>query len=234
MKPHRVFPHGPIEELAPGVWRVRGGLSFPLYRNMIIVRLPSGELLIHSVVALDDNGMRALELLGRPAFAIIPNRYHYQDAGFYTARYPSLRMLTLAAIRDAIALKAPVDATVEEVLPRLGVGFHPVPATRSPEHVYDVAMPEGGRMLIINDILGNVGADAPGFIGRTFIRNVMVASGRPRVPRIYRWTQVKDLGAIKRFLAGLAATPDLRLVTVSHGEPIGDDPAGTLRAVASA
>lgn len=234
MKPHRVFSHGPIEELAPGVWRVRGGLSFPLYRNMIIVRLPSGELLIHSVVALNDEGMRALEQLGRPAFAIVPNKYHLRDAGFYKARYPSLQMLTPATIRDAIAPKVPVDATVEDVLPRLGIGFHPVPATKTAEHVYDVPMPDGGRMLIINDVLGNVGAGAPGLVGQAFIRNVWVPSGPPTVARLYRWTQVKDIGAIRRFLAGLAATPDLRLITVSHGEPIRDDPAGKLRALASA
>ena len=87
-------------------------------------------------------------------------------------------------------------------------------------------------MLIVNDVLGNVGAGAPGVIGQAFIRNVWVPSGAPRVARLYRWTQVKDIAAVRRFLAGLAATPGLRLVTVSHGEPITDDPSGTLTRLA--
>jgi len=178
--------------------------------------------------------MRAVEGLGRPAFAIIPSLFHLLDADFYKRRYPALQMLTPAAIRDKVAAKVPVDATVEDVLPSLGIGFHPVPATKTTEHVYDVPMPEGGRMLIINDVLGNVGAGAPGFVGQTFIRNVWVPSGPPTVARLYRWTQAKDVEAIKRFLAGLAATPDLRLITVSHGEPIRDNPAGKLRALAPA
>jgi hypothetical protein len=132
--PHRIFPHDPPERLTEGVWRVRGGLSFPLYRNMIIVRLASGDLVIHSAVAMDDAGMKALEALGRPAYLIVPNRGHVMDAAFYKQRYPGMMVLTLAAIRDAVAAKTPVDATVEDILPALGFRLHAVPATRAEEY----------------------------------------------------------------------------------------------------
>ena len=47
-KPHRLFPHGEFRQLAPNLWIVRGGLSFPLYRNMVVYRLPDGRLVLQS------------------------------------------------------------------------------------------------------------------------------------------------------------------------------------------
>lgn len=231
---HRIYPHGPFDALAPGVWRVKGGLSLPFTRNMIVVRLASGDLLIHSVVALSADGMRALEALGRPAYAIVPSAHHLLDAPYYKTRYANLTMLTIAAIRSEVERRVKIDGTVEDLLPALGIRLHPVPATKATEYVYDVPMPAGGRMLMANDVLGNVGAGADNFMGRNVLRHIWVPSGPPTVARLYRWTQAKDVNAIRRFLAGLAGTPDLRLVTVSHGEPVRDDPSAKLKALASA
>jgi len=48
----------------------------------------------------------------------------------------------------------------------------------------------------------------------------------------YHGWAAKDVAAIRRFLSGLAAIPDLRLITVSHVRPIRDAPAAKLRALA--
>lgn len=233
MAEHRIFPHGGFEELASGVWRVRGGLPFPFTRNMIVVRLPGG-LLLHSVVALDEAGMQMLERLGRPAWSIVPSTAHKMDAPFYAKRYPDLKTLAPAAVRSAVEAKVAVDGTVEDVLPGLGIKLHAVPATKTPEYVYELAMPGGGRMLMANDALGNVNAAADNFLGQNLIRHIWVPGGDPAVGRLYRLTQAKDADAIRRFLAGLANVPDLRLVTVSHGDPIRESPAAKLRALAPA
>ncbi len=44
--PHRIFPHGELEPIVPGLWRVVGSLAFPLKRNMFVYRLPDGGLLL--------------------------------------------------------------------------------------------------------------------------------------------------------------------------------------------
>ncbi len=232
MAEHRIYPHAPFEALAPGVWRVKGGLPFPLTRNMIVIRLAGGELLLHSVVALDDAGMKALEALGHPAYAIVPSAAHKMDSPFYKARYPAIAMLAPAAIRDRAASNVAITGTVEEILPRLNIKLHAVPATRTHEYVYEVPMPAGGTMLMFNDVLGNVGAGAPGFVGQNIMPHVTVPRGGPTVPRIFRWTQVRDVAAVRRFIGGLADIPDLRLATVSHGDPITSDVAAKLRSVA--
>ena len=63
-----VLPHGELTSLAEGLWQVTGSLkNQPLPRNMVVWRMPDGGLLLHSVVALDDAGMHALEALGTPS-----------------------------------------------------------------------------------------------------------------------------------------------------------------------
>ena len=84
--PHKVYPYGPPEALAEGVWLIRGNLSYPLHRNMVILRLATGELILHSVVAMEESGLRALEALGTPAYAIVPSILHVMDAPFYKQR----------------------------------------------------------------------------------------------------------------------------------------------------
>src|SRR5689334_13667055 len=63
-----VFPHSTLRALAPDLWIVRG--EFPhaqLPRTMVVYRYGADQLLLHSVIALDERTMRELEALGRPA-----------------------------------------------------------------------------------------------------------------------------------------------------------------------
>jgi hypothetical protein len=198
---------------------------------MIVIRLASGGLVLHSLVALNEAGMKALEALGRPAYAIVPSQHHQMDAPFYRARYPDLMILCPEAARKYVEPHARIDGTVEDVLPALGVRLHAVPGLKIVEYAYDVPMPEGGRMLILNDVLGNVGATR-GLIGWLIFRPLIEPGNGPRVADYFRRRHVRDLDTVKCFLAGLGTIRDLRLVTVSHGEPITDDPAAKLRALA--
>ncbi|HET6581795.1 MAG TPA: hypothetical protein VFG69_00085, partial [Nannocystaceae bacterium] len=91
----RVLEHGPIERLADNLWRVRGALpGMSLRRTMTIVRRRSGNLLIHSAIALNETAMRELEALGPPTELVVPNRGHRLDAPAYKKRYPNLRVYT--------------------------------------------------------------------------------------------------------------------------------------------
>jgi hypothetical protein len=141
-------------------------------------------------------------------------------------------MMCVTAARAGIEIA--VDFTVEEVLPQIGFVLHPVPATKAIENVYEFAMPAGGRMLIANDVLGNVGAGADGFVGQAIVNRLWVPDrSGPDIGRVYRWMLARDVVQIRRFLADLANVPDLRLITVSHGDPITESPAEKLRALAA-
>ena len=90
----------------------RGELSVPVPRNMTVFRASNGELVLYSVIAMHDEGMRALESLGKPAVLVIPHRRHQMDAAFFKSRYPDLRVLapSPSRIRDV-----KVDGGVDEL-----------------------------------------------------------------------------------------------------------------------
>jgi len=231
--PHPIYPYTAPEEVAEGIWLVRGNLSYPLHRNMVIIRLASGELVLHSVVAMEEAGLQALEALGTPAYSIVPSVLHVMDAPFYKARYPAMKQLAPSAAMAEIGKIVELDGSVEDVLPSLGFGLHRVPGSKVAEFVYEYPMPGGGRALMANDVFGSAhAADDSRILGWLIVSHIAVPGHHLGIPRIYRWRFITDIGAVRSFAGDLASTPDLRLITVSHGDPVVTNPAGALRAVA--
>jgi hypothetical protein len=177
--------------------------------------------------------MQALEALGKPTYAIVPHAGHMMDIGFYRARYPELKVLAPAVHRTAVEARVPVFGTVEDILPQFGFKLHDVPATRMPEYFYEFPLRAGGRMVMGCDALGSANsADAKRPLG-----GLMKLTGSPGnklgVSRLYRLAMARDLPALRRFAARLAEIADLRILTVSHGDPVINDPAAALREAAA-
>lgn len=234
LPPHKIFPYGPPEAIAEGVWLIRGNLSYPLRRNMVILRLATGELVLHSVIAMEEAGLQALEALGRPAYAIAPSVLHVMDASFYKQRYPAMKQLAPSAAMAEIGATVALDGSVEDVLPGLEFKLHPVPGTKIAEFVYDFPMPGGGRVLVANDVFGSAhAADDSRLLGRLIVSHIAVPGHRLGIPRIYRWRFITDIADVRKFAGDLAAVPDLRLITVSHGDPVISAPAEALRSLAA-
>lgn len=225
-----VFPHGDLTPVASNLWWVKSAQAgMPLPRNMAVYRLPSGDLVLHSVVCLDAARMAALEALGTPKYMIVPNEGHRADAPRYKQRYPAIKVLAPAGSRAKIEEVIPVEALCTDVLPGLGIVCHDPDGAKPPGHelVYEVDV-EGGKALIINDLLGN-GPKLTGFQGAIF--NLLGSGGVLGVPRIVRMMFVRDAAKVRAFLEGLAARP-WKAITVSHGDAITDDCAGHLRRAA--
>jgi hypothetical protein len=231
-KPHKRFPHDDIEPLAPNLWTVRGSLPFPLKRHMIVYRLGDGTLLIHSGIAMSDDGMAKLEALGRPSVMIVPHSGHRMDAPFYKARYPQIRVLAPAAARAKVEDVIEVDATCEEALPALGVRIHPVPAFKNGELAYELDLEGGGKALIMSDVVAN--RDHPKGFGGWFFANVTGGiKGRLGVARIMKVMMMTDKAEARAGLEKLAEIPGLTLLSVAHGRPVRDDVTGALREAAA-
>ena len=71
----KIFPHGELHRVSNNTWQVEGSQGMPLKRNMTVHRLADGRLVLYSVVALDEPGMRALEALGTPWLMIVPGSH---------------------------------------------------------------------------------------------------------------------------------------------------------------
>jgi hypothetical protein len=226
---------GTLEPLAPNVWWVWSLMkSPPLPRNMVVVRLPSGELLVHSAVCLPEAQMAKLDAWGPVAWVVVPNEGHRSDLRRWRARYPNAKVLAPRAAVPKVQEVGKVDASCEDVLPGLGITCH-TPDGMKPgyELVYEVPLEGGGVGLVVNDVLAAPHPATPGgFQG--FLMGLLGTPGATfGQPRIVRFFFGKDRPAFKGFVARLAETKDLRLLTSSHGPPLTGDVAGALRAAAA-
>lgn len=229
---YKLYPHGDLESPIDGVWIVTGRSPFPLYRRMTVWKLPDGSLLAHSVIAMDDARMAALDALGRVAIVLVPNGGHRLDAGFYKNRYPDARVVAPEASRAKVEAVIPVDAVAEDELPKHGITVHPLPGWKHGELGYELALPGGGRALVLCDVLTNANP-VPGFGGWVTSNITTAVRGPLGVARIMKLAMLKDRAAAREGLARLADIPDLRLVSTAHGRPVLADCAGALRAGAA-
>lgn len=85
----------PLRRLADDVWIVDRPQTFyglPVGARMTVFRLTGGRLLLHSPVALDPALRSELDVVGRVAYAVAPNRVHHLYAGDVAAAYPDARL----------------------------------------------------------------------------------------------------------------------------------------------
>jgi hypothetical protein len=227
----KVEPHGPLVMLDQNLWTVEGTIRMPpgpLSRRMTIARLGRGELVIFSAIALGEAEMAKIEQLGAPAFLVVPNGFHREDAPAWKARYPGLRVIAPAGARAMVEEAVPVDAS-DDVLADAAVQFITVPGTAEAESAL-LVQDAGGTTLVINDLIGNV-QDARGVM-RLVLTLMGFAGRRPQVPRMFAARAVKDKPALAGQFRRWAAIPDLRRIVVSHGAVIDTDAAATLSRLA--
>jgi hypothetical protein len=212
-----VYPHTPLQELAPDVWLVRGEHpTAQLPRNMVVYRY-AGRLLLHSVIALDEHEMRALEALGTPAIMMIPNWDHSAHIVAFKQRYPDLTVVCPAASRARVEPRLAVDATCEEFFPHHGMRFFVPPGMDPVEGVLELPLADHRIALVMNDLIINV-PHQRGLWG--LILRLTGSTGRPRVIPIVRRRLKIDRARLARHLSELARRRDVALITTSHGEPL--------------
>lgn len=227
----KVLPHGKLVELEPGILSVTGTIRMPLMdlpRRMTVARLADKRLVIFSAIALDESSMRVFETYGNPAFLVVPSHRHRLDAKIWKDRYPAMQVVTPEGSRRKVEEVVHVDTT-EPHFGDANVQFVTVPGTTLHESALLVHTPEG-TTLVLNDIIGNI-RSARG-LGGWFLRMLGFAGDEPQIPRPVRWRLIEDQVALRIQFLKWAALPDLRRIVVSHGEPIEDEPAETLRDLA--
>ncbi len=231
-KDWKVLPHGKLQRVDDNMLTVTGDIPMPLMklsRRMTIVRLKDGRLVVFSAMALDENGMNAIEAFGRPAFMVVPSDKHRLDSRIWKARYPQLCVATppgsLEKVEDVVA----VDTTSPQ-FDDPSVQFVAVPGTGDRESAL-VVTARSGTTLVLNDVIGNV-HEASG-IGGWLLRRFGFAGDRPQIPGVVRMVLLKDARALRAQLLRWADIGSLRRILVSHGVAIEDNPRQVLRDLAA-
>jgi hypothetical protein len=191
---------------------------------MTILRSEGGELVMYSVIAMHEEGMRALEALGRPSTMVVPHRRHQMDAAFYKQRYPNVRVL---AAEPSRVTSVSVDGPLAE-LSRFGIEAYVLPGNTYEDSVLDAPI-EGGRALCVCESLTNVTASG---LGGLFLRLLGPPGGGIGVARAVRLREIRDREALRTWLRSQAERTDLRFLLFGHGAPISDSIPAVLRGAA--
>lgn len=210
---YKLYPYGPIEALAPGLWRVVGELQVPMKRSMYIYRLPDGTLLLDSVVAMSEPDLAKLDALGRPTVMTIPHPKHLMDAGFYKQRYPQLKVYGEADAQAKLGLS--FSGTLEEGMPPLGITPHPIPGMKMAEVALELPLEGGSRALLFCDLVNRTNEVGPGIIGA--LMKVFGPSGDGGVAPILKLTQIDDKYQVRSYLKKLSTLPSIAILAGCHG-----------------
>jgi hypothetical protein len=212
-----LYPHGPISFVDDGLFVVEGRWKRSVFeRKMTVFRLASGEVAVHSAIAMDEAGMAALEAIGQPSWILVPNSLHYSDASWYADRYPSARVLVPASARGKLFEKVRrIDGSLDDDWPEAAQGelaVVPLQGTRIGE-VAIVHLPS--RTLVLTDTVFNYRERDLPWLSRLLMR-ANRAYGRFGPSRIFTSFVVEDRDA---FLGSIDALLEHEFdrVIMSHG-----------------
>ena len=212
-----LYPHGPISFVDDGLFVVPGRWKRSAFeRKMTVFLLASGEVAVHSAIAMDEAGMAALEAIGRPSWILVPNSLHCSDAGWYGDRYPSARVLVPAAARIKLFDKVRrIDGSIDEDWPealRGELAVVPLQGTR----IGEVAFVHGpSRTLVLTDAVFNYREHDLPWLARAFMR-ANRAYDRFGPSRIFTSLVVDDCDAFRASIETLLEH-DFDRVIMSHG-----------------
>jgi hypothetical protein len=221
-----VLKHQPIEKLGDNLWSVAGSMPDPkVQRRMVVAKLESGGLVIHNAIALDEPSMQELEGFGEPAYLLVPNGFHRQDAFIYKQRYPKLRVLCPKRVSGKVKQVVEPDGSYDDLPadPRVNV-FH-LRGAKEREGGMLVESSNGSSVVFCDAVMNIPPRGGP-------IGYLLAPTGRPGVPRVLRWMTVSDTPAFRGHLEELASSSNLLRVLVGHGKTIADDASALLRSVA--
>lgn len=222
--------HGPLEELARGLYGVEAELKGPpIGRRMTLMRLSDGSLVAHSVVACDEPTMQAIDALGPVRFIVVPSSSHRLDAPAWKARYPSAKVVAPEKAAERVAKVVSLDGDYS-LLPADPALSSQIVEGAEGEGVFVHRDPDGKVSLVFNDVFMNLPDKLPGFQG--FLVGVLGSTGGPKVTGIAKMFVVRDKARCAAHLRRLSELEGLSRIVPGHGAVVTHDASRTLRAVA--
>jgi Domain of unknown function (DUF4336) len=123
------MPYAPLNVLKPvvagAVWIVDGpeiefnwlGLSLPFPTRMALIRLPGGDVWVHSPTAPDAALLAAVRALGPVRWLVAPNTLHYWWVPDWKAAFPAAEVLAAPGLERSAKRPLPIDTVVGDAAP---------------------------------------------------------------------------------------------------------------------
>ncbi|WP_424630170.1 DUF4336 domain-containing protein [Bradyrhizobium sp. SYSU BS000235] len=136
-------PLGQLKCVADDVWIVDGPeihfryffLRIPFPTRMTVVRLPAGEVWIHSPVALTDELVSQITRIGPVRHLVAPNTLHYWWVGEWKQRFPDAQVWAVSRLDPGAKDRVPPHTVLND---------EPPPAWNG---VLDQVIVEGSRLM---------------------------------------------------------------------------------------
>lgn len=199
------------------------GAELPI--RMTVIRRRDGSLILHSPIALDDEGAAELAQLGDVRAVVAPNSMHHLHARAALERFPRARCLVAAGVsrknselRDASALDEHAHELDEEL--------EAIPIAGMPRLNEWVFRHRPSGVLITSDLVFNV-REPRGWLTPWVLR----AAGTHRRLAVSRLVarEIRDRNAAFESLRRVLREPVTGLV-MAHGDIVEHDAGATLRA----
>lgn len=198
-----------MQRLADNLWVFRYPLNIlgtKVGRTVTVMRLRSGQLIIHSTAPFSRADVEAISALGSPGWLVEATLFHDTYARKGQAAFPNVPYLHAGPNGDLLPAPAAWAGELEILL------VDGMPKVR--EHVF---LHRPSRTLITADLVFNFGPQASGWT-RWFFRNVAGTGDFPGMSRMFRFF-IKDRAAFKRS-AETMLDWDFDRVIVAHGDII--------------
>lgn len=210
-----------LERLAEDLWTVNtqlhlfGGVRLPL--RMTVVRLASGEVVIHSPTKMDAALAARIEAIGPPRALIAPNAYHHLWLQAASNRFPNATVYASPALLGKRP-ELPLQPLQEHDPPALfGDALQWVPLEGVPKIGELVFLHAPSRSLLVTDALFNIVQPA-NWQTRLTLSLISGAQGKLGASRL--WTLLtKDREALRASTERLLALDFDRLIP-AHGDII--------------
>jgi Domain of unknown function (DUF4336) len=214
----------PHRELDSGVWRLErklkmpGGLVLPV--GMTIFRLPSGGLLLHSPIALDESVARAIAQLGPVSVVLAPNSFHHLFVADYLERFPGARLFTAPGLSERAGGLPPAAAVGPQCPVEWEGAVEPIVFGPIGSFAEVVVHHPASATLVLTDLAFNMVRYENAFdrIGW----RLFGVPPRFGVSRTARFTLLRDGAAARPFLRAIAER-SFRRILVAHGDPVESD-----------
>ena len=227
-------PLNTLKPIGNDIWIVDGpllhwgyaGWTMPFPTRMTVVRLPSGEVWLHSPTHPDEDLIAQIDKLGPVAHLVSPNKIHHVTLGPWSARYPDARVWASPGVRERSQV-----AFTDELGDRAPPGWQGcieqriAHGSKAMEEVIFFHMPS--RTLVLADLIENFEMSRlSGWLNRLLARIARVNDARPPLD-----LQLSFLGGKREMRKTvewmLASKPDR--IVIAHGKWIENNAGDAIR-----
>ncbi|MGJ5038588.1 SDR family oxidoreductase [Bradyrhizobium sp. HKCCYLRH3059] len=218
----RSYGHG-LRPVADNVWIVDGGriraAGLPLSVRMTVIRLPSGDLLLHSTTRFTHALREELEQLGPIKYLLAPNVAHWMFLPDWQAALPNAQVFAAPGLAERQQVRRSglrIDRELTDVTPDEWSADIQLVLVAAPMFTEVELFHRPSRTLVLTDLVQNLAPEGLGIVARTAANLLGITAPDGKAPTHLRMLLRLGGRAVRLAAARLIALAPERVV-FSHG-----------------